>query len=118
MYTLFVEIFWKERFLRGLFFGTVLLFFLTGTFALVGFESADHLLIIHFIGGEGGAVSLGGWFDILSIFLIEACLLSINTLLAMVLYRRMRILADAFVLFNFVCAVLLLIAISAIISVN
>lgn len=87
------------------------------TFAYRSFSEADYLFIIHFTGGLG-IDRLGSVNDVTRLLALGAIGFLINAVLAVLLYRRERLLSYLLVVWGVVMASLLFIAILAMIRVN
>ncbi len=80
-------------------------------------RNTDHLLVIHFVGG-GGIDFLGDLGDMVSIIASAIVASLVNSALIFFFYPRIQILSRLIAFFTLFFAVLILIAVGVIISVN
>lgn len=85
--------------------------------AYFNLRNVDHLLVIHFTGGQG-IDFLGNKIDVYEILFSGLTVFLINIFLTAVFYERIRFFSYFISFFNIFFSTLILIAVGVIISVN
>lgn len=112
-----MRLIFKDKYLRIVFGLSFLIVVFSSALTVFKLKGISSPLIIHF-DSYSGINFLGGWQEVLKILILALAMIVINAFLAGFLYSRERFLSYIFAFGSLTLAILILIAISVIISVN
>jgi hypothetical protein len=107
----------RDPYLRGAVIAALIPLLLAGGIAIRSFGGEQHLLVIHFTGGHS-LDFFGTVTDIFEIIVTAFVVMGLNVALVLAFYSRVRPFAYLLSFFNIFFAILILIAVAVIISVN